>query len=112
MAEASNKRRLDLGQARGRAAKACGVDASELGEATEHGWGWSFVLASGGTRVFVDGGTGLSALSEPDDDEERLAALQERGPLGVPPWSPLPKRRGWQDVFRALGKKWKKTPRS
>ena len=105
MVKAPNERRLDLGQARGRAAKACGVDASELGDATEHEWGWSFVLTADGTRVFVDGGTGLTALGEPADDEDRLAALQARGPRGVPPWSPPPKRPWWQDILRALGLK-------
>ena len=102
MSEGPTKRRLHVDEARERAAKACGVDVSAVAEATEHGWGWSFALATGGGRVFVDAGTGLAATSEPDDDDERIAALYARGPLGVPPWSPPPKRSWWQTLVRAL----------
>jgi hypothetical protein len=109
MTEGPTKRRLDVDEARERATKACGVDVSALAEATEHAWGWSFVLATGGDRVFVDAGTGLVATSEPGDDDERIAALYARGPLGVPPWGPPPKRSWWKTLVRALRAK---TPRS
>lgn len=102
MSERPTKRRLDVDQARERAAKACGVDIAAVGEATEHAWGWSFALPSAGERAFVDARTGLVATSEPGDDPERIAALHARGPLGVPPWSPPPKRSWWQALVRAL----------
>ena len=102
MTDGPTKRRLDVHEARERASKACGVDASAIGAESAHAWGWSFVLATGGGRVFVDAGTGLTAISEPDDDEERTAALVARGPLGVPPWSPPPKRSWWQTIVRAV----------
>ncbi len=102
MSEPPTKRRLDIDEARERAARACGVDRPSVGEAAEHTWGWSFVLPTVGGRAFVDAGTGLVATSEPDDDEERILALEARGPLGVPPWSPLPTRSWWQKLARAL----------
>ena len=108
MTEGPTKRRLQVGEARERAAKACGTDVSAIGEATEHSWGWSFVLTTGGGQVFVDAGTGLAAISEPSEEGDRIAALRTRGPLGVPPWSPLPERSLWQKVVRALSGK--KTP--
>jgi hypothetical protein len=97
--------RLTAAQARERAARACGVEVIELSEGTEHGWGWSFVLAepdAGAGPVFVDAGTGLVATSAAGDDD-RIATLQERGPLGVPPWSPPPKLTWWQELRSALG---------
>ena len=107
MTEGRTQRRLDVGEARERAAKACGVELSAIGDATEHAWGWSFALpgrggGGGRGRVFVDAGTGLAATSEPDDDDERSATLHARGPLGVPPWSPLPRRSWWQTLVRSL----------
>ena len=108
MTEGPARRRLDVDGARERAAKACGVDVSAIVEAREHAWGWSFALERGGGGVFVDAGTGLVATSEPGDDDERIAALQARGPLGVPPWSAPPKRSWWQRAVDALRAK---TPR-
>ncbi|MBX3200575.1 MAG: hypothetical protein KF894_20725 [Labilithrix sp.] len=102
MSDGTTKRRLDVDASRERAAKACGVDTAAVGEATAHAWGWSFALTSGGGRVYVDAGTGLAVTSEPGDDDERVAALDARGPLGVPPWSPPPKRSWWQTLVRAL----------
>ena len=102
MTEGRTQRRLDVGEARERAAKACGVELSAIGDATEHAWGWSFALPTGAGSVFVDAGTGLAATSAPDDDGERTATLHARGPLGVPPWSPLPKRSWWKTLVRAL----------
>lgn len=109
MTEGRAKRRIDVTEARERAAKACGVDVSAIAEGTERAWGWSFELATGGGHVFVDAGTGLAATSEPGDDDERTATLHARGPLGVPPWSPPPRRSWWQTLLRALRGKTKGT---
>jgi hypothetical protein len=99
------RRRLTRTAARERAARACGVDVGALDDGTEHDWGWSFELTDprdGSSRAFVDAATGLTATGEPAD-EERLALLAARGPLGVPPWSPPPRRTWWQALRSALG---------
>jgi hypothetical protein len=86
----SRKPRLDERAARERAARALGVEPDELAPGIERPWGWVFgfvEMRPGPGPTFVDGRTGLVTTTS-SIEHERIALLSERGPMGVPPWSP------------------------